>query len=298
MCTLQLPEGITSSIEGFNALSQLFFDIQDFAEHHEKFTIDFSNCKKFDGYLCAALGAIFDFFSNKSTIMLQLPENKEVRKVLSRNHFLRAWRVKTDIKDKENFVRYARFETSDASASEFKKYIDEWLIGKQKFPEHSKAVGESLVASLYEIYANARMHGEAPYVYSCGEYKESDTTFEMAIVDLGKTIPGNVNSFFKKKNLPPLPVCHAIYWAFEEGHTTKENTGGLGLSLLREFIELNNGSLHMVSDGGFVEYSNGHFEFHNLNRNFPGTIVNIKFNFSDSKHYWMNSETPNLDDLL
>ena len=298
MCTLQLPERITSSTEGYNALSKMFFDIRELVEHNDKITIDFSKCKEFDGNLCAALGAIFDNFSSKSAIMLQLPSDRKIRRVLSRNHFLRAWRVKTDIQDKENFVRYARFETSDASASEFKKYIDEWLIGKQKFPDHSKAVGESLVASLYEIYANARMHGEATFVYSCGEYKESDTTFEMAIVDLGKTIPGNVNTFFGNKKLPPLPVCHAIHWAFEEGNTTKENTGGLGLSLLREFIELNNGSLHMVSAGGFVEFTNGQFVFHDLNLEFPGTIVNIKFNFNDSKHYWMKSETPNLDDLL
>lgn len=298
MCTLQLPERITSSTEGYNALSKLFFDIQELVEHNNKITIDFSKCKEFDGNLCAAVGAIFDNFLSKSIIMLQPPAEKKIRKVLSRNHFLRAWQVKTGVQEKENYVPYSRFESSDARANEFKEYIDEWLIGKQKFPEHSKAVGENLVASLYEIYANARMHGEAAHVYSCGEYKESSTTFEMAIVDLGKTIPYNVNMFFKKKNGSPMLACPAIRWAFEEGHTTKENTGGLGLSLLREFIELNKGSLHMVSAGGFVEYTAGKFEFHQLDRDFPGTIVNIKFNFSDSKHYWMKSETPNLNDLL
>lgn len=297
MCTLQLPIRITSSIEGYNALSELFFDIQEKVEHHNELAIDFSNCKEIDGNLCAALGAIFDKFSSKLKIMLQISGDKGVGKILSRNHFLRAWQMETTT-EKECFVPYARFETSDANASEFKKYIDEWLISKQKFPEHSKAVGENLVASLYEIYANAKMHGEATYVYSCGEYKESNTTFEMAIVDLGKTIPSNVNSFLEKRGEDSLPACQAIYWAFEEGHTTKEDTGGLGLSLLREFIELNNGSLHMVSAGGFVEYTNGRFEFHELNRNFPGTIVNIKFNFSDSKRYRMNSETPKFDDLL
>jgi hypothetical protein len=298
MCTLQLPERITSSTEGYNALSKLFFDIQELVEHNNKIIIDFSKCKEFDGNLCAAVGAIFDNFLDKSVIMLQPPAEKKIRKVLSRNHFLRAWQVKTEVQEKENYVPYSRFESGDARANEFKEYIDEWLIGKQKFPEHSKAVGENLVASLYEIYANARMHGEATYVYSCGEYKESSTTFEMAIVDLGKTILYNVNEFFKKKNGSPMLACPAICWAFEEGHTTKENTGGLGLSLLREFIELNKGSLHMVSAGGFVEYTNGKFEFHQLDRIFPGTIVNIKFNFSDSKHYWMQSEIPNLNDLL
>ena len=50
----------------------------------------------------------------------------------------------------------------------------------------------------------------------------------------------------------------------------------------------------MVSAGGFVEYTNGKFQFHTLDLDFPGTIVNIKFNFNDSKHYWMTSETPDV----
>lgn len=114
-------------------------------EHNNKITIDFSKCKEFDGNLCAAVGAIFDNFLSKSIIMLQPPaEKKKIRKVLSRNHFLRAWQVKTGVQEKENYVPYSRFESSDARANEFKEYIDEWLIGKQKFPEHSKAVNDLL----------------------------------------------------------------------------------------------------------------------------------------------------------
>lgn len=297
MCTLQLPEKITSSTEGYNALSKLFFDFQGLVKQSSQITIDFSRCKTFDGNLCAALGAVFDYFYfNKAAIMLQSPSERKIRQVLSRNHFLRAWQIKTDVQDKENYVKYSRFKSNNAE--EFKKYIDEWLIGKQKFPAHTKAAGDSLIESIYEIYANASMHGETDYVYSCGEYKESSTTFEMAIVDLGKTIPCNVNTFFEKKGKTTMSSCDAILWAFGEGHTTKENTGGLGLSLLREFIELNKGSLHMVSADGFVEYINGRFQFHTLDMGFPGTIVNIKFNFSDSKRYWMTSETPDMNDLL
>ena len=296
MCTLQLPAKIPSSIEGYNALSKLFFDMQELVKQSNRITIDFSRCKVFDGNLCAAMGAIFDYFSKKADIELLSPTERRIRQVLSRNHFLHAWQVKTDVQDKENYVKYSRFKSNNAE--EFKEYIDEWLIGKQKFPGHTKAVGDSLIESIYEIYINASMHGETDYVYSCGEYKESSTTFEMAIVDLGKTIPYNVNRFFEKKGLLSMSACDAISWAFVEGHTTKENTGGLGLFLLKEFIELNKGSLHMVSAGGFVEYTNGKFQFHTLDLDFPGTIVNIKFNFNDSKHYWMTSETPDMNDLL
>ena len=121
----------------------------------------------------------------------------------------------------------------------------------------------------------------------------------MAIVDLGRTIATNVNTYlYRKEQLPPMSDCDAIRWAFVKGNTTKENPGGLGLSLLQEFVKLNEGSLHMVSASGFIEYSNNQFRSHPLDKQFPGTIVNIKFNFNDPKNYWMSSEKPDLNNLL
>ena len=35
-----------------------------------------------------------------------------------------------------------------------------------------------------------------------------------------------------------------------------------------------------------------------LDVSFPGTIVNMKFNFNDNKNYFMESERVNLNDLL
>lgn len=296
MCTIQLPYKITSSLDGYNELSKLYFNMAELVKHNKEVKVDFSHCKELDGNLCAAVGAIFDRFSNNASIMIRASFDKKVSKILSRNHFLKAFQETTDLAERENFMKYFRFGTNDAEG--FKKYIDEWLIRKQKFPEHTKTVGNNLVASIYEIYANAAMHGETNFVYLCGEYKEETTTFDMAIVDLGETIPNNVNTFFSKKGMQRVTDCEAIAWAFIEGNTTKENTGGLGLSLLKEFIELNKGALHLVSAGGFVEYANGKFNYHNLDKVFPGTIVNIKFNFNDSKRYLMSSEKPDFNDLL
>jgi len=297
MCTLLLPNRITTSIEGYNYLSNLFYEIDDLAQKHETIHIDFSQCIQFDGNLCAAMGAIFDSFYTKTKIMIHLPKERSVRRVLSRNQFLRAWKVDTKVQERENYVKYSKFKRTDEEG--FKQYIDKELIAKQLFPAHTKDVGDNLVESIYEIYANAMMHGETEYVYSCGEYKESDKTFEMAIVDLGRTIATNVNTYlYRKEQLPPRSDCDAILWAFVKGNTTKENPGGLGLSLLQEFVKLNEGSLHMVSASGFIEYSNNQFRSHPLDKQFPGTIVNIKFNFNDPKNYWMSSEKPDLNNLL
>lgn len=277
-------------------MAQLYYDIEKLAKNNPKITIDFSKCKVFDGNLCATMGAIFDRFVKETEIMLDIPEKCHAFKVLSRNNFLSAWKV--DIKDKntENFVEYSKFGISDTDG--FKEYIDKQLIKKQKFPDHSEKVGVQLVESLYEIYANARMHGKTDYVYSCGEYKENSSIFEMLIVDLGQTIPYNVNSFFEKRNKDKVSSCEAIKWAFKKGNTTKDNPGGLGLSLLKEFIELNQGALQMVSASGFVEYAEGTTREYDLGTDFPGTIVNVEFNFSDPKRYWMASETLDLNNLL
>ena len=47
----------------------------------------------------------------------------------------------------------------------------------------------------------------------------------------------------------------AIEWATRANNTTKRGDvpGGLGLKLLCEFIDLNGGSLQIVSDGGLLE---------------------------------------------
>lgn len=296
MCTLHIPERITSSKEGFQLLAQLYYDIEKLAENNPQIIVDFSKCKFFDGNLCATMGAIFDKFSKKSEILLKISKRSKVSQVLSRNNFLRAWKVETNEQNAENYVEYSRFGIADTDG--FKKYIDKQLINKQKFPEHSEEVGKQLVESLYEIYANARMHGKTDYVYSCGEYKEVASTFEMLIVDLGQTIPYNVNSFFEKRNKDKVSSCDAIKWALKKGNTTKDNPGGLGLSLLKEFIELNQGALQMVSASGFVEYAEGTTREYDLGTDFPGTIVNVKFNFSDPNRYWMASETLDLNNLL
>ncbi|MCL5055576.1 MAG: hypothetical protein M1169_06475 [Firmicutes bacterium] len=58
----------------------------------------------------------------------------------------------------------------------------------------------------------------------------------LTIVDLGKTIKTGVNNFLKKN----LSGIEYIAWAVEEGNTTKRGTipGGLGLSLIREFLKI------------------------------------------------------------
>lgn len=219
--------------------------------------------------------------------------SRSVKKSLSRNGFFQAWEIDTGVQEKENVISYKKFDSgSDRS---FKEYIDSELMQKQKFPSHSELAGEKILESIHEIYANAVSHGETKYVYSCGEYKEMTCVLDMTIVDCGVTIPMKVNDFFRKKNLPERSASYAVSWAFRSGNTTKEETGGLGLAILKEFIQLNAGELQMVSDNVLLKFKGNEVKSFLLDIPFPGTIVNMRFNFNDSNNYCMTSELEPID---
>lgn len=288
-----LPNIIKTDINGFDFIARLYSELK---EGSKDLTVDFSQCKEFDGNMSAALGALFDKLTSEGfTIYLTTPTEKKVRRTLSRNHFLKAWKVNTEVAEKEYYIEYKSFATGNTE--DFKIYIDSQLIHKQKFPQHTEMVGTYIVENIYEIYANAIMHGQSDHVNCCGEYDEVNKILHMTIVDCGVTIPYNVNSYMNNKGKPLLNSCEAIKWAFEEGNTTKNNTGGLGLAMLRDFIFHNEGSLDIVSGDGLITIKNKNIESHVLQGSFPGTIVNMNFNFNDMKNYFMKSEI-NINDLL
>ena len=300
MYTLKIPNALQTNKEGFEFLATILTNIQMNSQGKSDVLVDFSECTTIDGNLAAVIGALLDKarpLSNR--ILVTPPDNRIVKKVLARNQFLRFWQDDGIYEEKENYVEYHRFQ-SDASSDEFKTYILEGLIHKQKFPQHTELAGEKIVESIYEIYANAVTHGKTEYVYSCGEYMSERGVLEMTIVDCGQTIPGNVNDFLTRKGLLAIGDCNAIEWAFVSGNTTKSQTGGLGLAIIRDFIELNEGSIQVVSGHGFIEYRGNTVEQNLLATQFPGTVVNMKFNFNDNKNYFMKSERKPLDsnDLL
>lgn len=85
-----------------------------------------------------------------------------------------------------------------------------------------------------------------------------------------------------------------------KGNTTKTGvtSGGLGLSVIFEFIKLNRGKIQIISSDGFYEFKNGNVVKGKLNSIFDGTIVNIKFNLNDSNHYILTQEVEDFDNIF
>lgn len=202
---------------------------------------------------------------------------------------------------KENYLEYRMF--SPEQSDDFKMYVQDQLMKKQKFPPHSEMAGKLIQESILEIFVNAKDHGKCDGIFCCGEYLSGSIppVLNMTIVDRGYTIMRTVNEFLSRKRnkVVNLTACEAIHWALEEGHTTKDFPGGLGLTRLKSFVNVNRGAMQIVSDKGMVEYSNGTTSDEILNSAFEGTIVTMKFNFDENQgNYVTKEELIDMDNLL
>ncbi len=298
MLSILINKIVKTGREGYEYLVSIYDEI--ISQDDRDINLDFSKCRHFDANLSSALGAIFDSLKEDGYTILLTDFNSGVLRTLTRNRFLKGIGYNILVEeDKETFIPYRRFTVDEADS--FKQYINEELIGKQKFPKHTESAGEYISTNIFEIFVNAIYHGNCGYIYCCGEYDPSDKIpkLHMTIADCGRTMYTNVCDHFKLKGINELITPDsAIEWAIKEGNTTKSTTGGLGLAYLMDFIKMNKGAVHIVSSYGVLIYKNDEVQTYLLEKAFPGTIVNMEFNFNDNKLYYMSNEKIDLDNLL
>lgn len=291
---------IKNDVDGYQYIASLYHEIKKICS--SKIGIDFSSCRRFDANISAALGAILDDLYDEGYQIWLLNISKAtagVRRALTRNGFLKAFDITTNNEERENFILYRKFSTEQQE--EFKQYILEELINKQKFPKHTSAAGESIQESIFEIYINSITHGDCTHVYCCGEYisKSIPETLDMTIVNLGTTIEDNVNRHMLKLNNGQLSSSKCIEWAITQGNTTKNVPGGLGFTIICNFIYKNQGKLQIISSDAYWEFCCKGSKSVKMNNKFPGTIVNMEINIDDDTVYYAGEEDKvNADNIL
>lgn len=298
MFSIQMGKNVRTDKDGYSFLFDIYRQVN--LQEVQPIAFDFSLCQFLDANLSSVLGALFDSLTGIGYEIWLRGVRTGVRRTLERNGFLKTMQGDFELsgKDREGFVKYRMFSVSQGD--EFKTYINEELINKQQFPKHTILAGKYINTNIYEIFVNAVTHGNCSHVYCSGEFfpDKEPPKLDMTIVNCGDTIERNVNAFLSRRNMPIRESHHSIQWAIKEGNTTKETTGGLGLSMLIDFLNLNNGSMHIVSSDGFYSFSEGKDVLEKLDYPFPGTIVNMEFNFNDDNVYCMTNEKIDLNDLL
>ena len=172
----------------------------------------------------------------------------DVKSILSKNGFLSHYgRVK--IPDYwGTTVSYQRFDADDDRY--FASYIEDEFIQRSEMPEMSTGLQKKFRESIFEIFSNAVLHSRTKLgIFSCGQLFPSRSKLDFCVADLGIGIRRNV---LRHTGYDMAPE-EAIEWATRANNTTKRGDvpGGLGLKLLCEFIDLNGGSLQIVSDAGY-----------------------------------------------
>lgn len=298
MSKFSIDSEVRADKKGYEFLASLYHAIDECDQKNP--LLDFDSCKRFDANLASVLGAIMLYLSEKNKeVFITRPAYAGVRRTLSRNKFLRAYSVDTKNEEKDSYIMYEKFSTSEQD--EFKEYIKDNLVNNKLFPLHTEKAGQYIVEHIYEIYANAIMHGDCAYVHCCGEFitEGSKSTLDMTIVNCGTTFYERVNTYMQSRGMEQKTPCECILWAIEEGNTTKDVPGGLGLYVIKEFMHRNNGGLQIISANAMFEFREGYTHITELDNYFPGTIVNMKFNVADPNIYYLGPEDKvNIDNIF
>lgn len=281
---------INNTFESYQRLIALY------QEHKEKVfdDIHIELYNFFSANMCSALGGILDKFnSNLNDIHFDYI-HPNVERIMLKNDFLTYYGRNRALDTYNTTIKFQKLKKSDGKF--FKNYVIDELIEGHQFdlPKMSVGVKEKIVEAIYEIFVNAQIHSETEFIYTCGQFFPKKNKIEFTIVDTGIGFKNRVNKRFKTN----LSAEKVILWAVKDRNTTKEGiTGGLGLAILKEFIQKNKGKMQIVSNEGFyqLDYSN---EFTRTFRGeFPGTIVNLQFSTDDRSNYALKDEV-NLDDIF
>jgi len=239
----------------------------------------------FSANMSATLGAVLDLFVEKLNDIYFDYITPNTERILQKNDFLSYYGKERIFDSNYTTIKYQKLKPSDGKY--FKKYAIEELIGRGELPNMSSALKERMVEAIYEIFVNAQIHSETKFIYTCGQFFPTKNKIEFTIVDTGIGFREKVNQRFGTN----LSAAKAIEWAVQDKNTTKENiSGGIGLALLKEFIEKNKGKMQIVSNDGFYEYDNTGVKTNSFKGSFPGTIVNLQFCTNDLNNYSLIEE--------
>lgn len=284
--TFYLPLSLDNDKDGFQWLAKI--SANTILLLNDSIEFNFQYCRFLSGNLCAVLGSICQGLIDRRNRLTFSEMTPHIKGFLSRNEFLGHY-ASIYIQDTQNTtIPFRRFEIDDEFA--VKDYVEKELLDKTVMPTVSEGLKKEIVKSIFEIYANAITHGSCDYVFSCGQHfpRKNPPEIYFTFVDLGKTIKNSVANFLKK----PMSGMDCIDWATSGNNSTKteNHSGGLGLKLIKEFIQLNNGIMQIVSAEGVWELNRGVNMLYEMNCDFPGTIVNLIFNLNDTKSYYLTSE--------
>lgn len=279
-----LPKEINHDDASFETFASLHSETKELA--FDDIEINMEKTVWFAADMCAAFGAVLYSLEKRLNTVNLTNISSDVKGILSKNGFLSRY-GSVEIPDQwGTTISYQQFDGK--SDRDFVRYIENEFIHRSELPKMSVELLKKFSESISEIFINAILHSQTQMgIFSCGQFYPTKNQLDFTVVDLGIGMRENI------KDLRGLDLSpeKAIVWATEGNSTTKRGRlpGGLGLKLLCEFIDLNEGSIKIVSDAGYWKRENQRIFTKSLSNPFPGTIVSIEINTADTNIYTLSS---------
>ena len=281
---------IRSDKSGFSSLATISKEAKKI--FLDTLELDFSACGFFEANMVAPFYTVLSHvYDNLNKVTVSNVSN-DIKTILQKNHFLCIFGQSSMPDSNQTTIPFKKFKLN--AGEQFSDYLGQYMKDRG-IPKMSDALTKKFRQSLFEIFQNAAMHSESKSgIFVCGQFYPNKHRLNFTIADAGIGIRENVRRYLDN---PKMSSCRAIRWALEEGHSTRISSqpGGLGLKLLKDFIELNKGAIQIVSRFGFYEFSASKDDLAKLDENFPGTCVNIEINTADTCSYCLNSELKKSD---
>lgn len=258
-------------------LSNLWHSMKN--KRHATIMLNFESTKWIDANLCSPLGLIVDRLRLRRNKVYFKNVSRRILRVLENNKFLPVARTNNSDGYESTHIAFERFETKEKD--KFERYLVDELacfFKNNKFDIDQKA----LLRVISEMFINVKMHTKAKEVITCGHYLPKKKELYFTISNHGITIKKNIeekNGYIFNNDI------EAINWAVKKSSSTRQRdeSGGLGFYIARDFINKNKGSLYIISGRGFRKEENEAIEISNMKTAFPGTIVTFKVMLEDKK---------------
>lgn len=268
---IKVPVNVSNNYRSMEWLMKTYVSLKK-TNKLDKVYFDFSNTKWFAANLVPLLATTFEklyFMHGKEIDIFFKNVYPTIEDTFYRNGFYEIYNLGSKKDVYESTITFSIFKTSQEE--DFADYLDEDVLTKIRL-NRTQEEKEMFKTCLQEIFENTRMHANSLYLYTCGQYYHKKQLVAFTMADLGVTIGENV----REKLGYNIIDQDAIDWATQFGNTTKKNgDGGIGLSVLKDYIE-GNGKLIIFSGKGYWEIEKGKGIFKKtMKYAFDGTIITI-----------------------